>query len=102
MLPEFPSLLLLAPQVSEIMSTLVTLKAFSAEAPEETPVPAPPLSHEPFNETSCPTWAETSCPANGVALPFLLSSTYFPPSDCMQPRNFFSDFSVGAALLLLA
>lgn len=100
MFPEFP-LLLLPPQVSEIMSTPVTLKVFSEEAPGvETPFPALPLPHVPFSETSCPTWAETSWPVKAMALPFLPSSTYCPPCDCTQPRNFFSAFSVGAGLLL--
>ena len=57
--------LFLPPQVSEIMSTLVTLKVFSfpvlAEDAEEPVEPAddmlelPPFSHVPFTETSWPT-----------------------------------------------
>ncbi len=52
--------LLLPPQVSEIMSTLATLKVFSEPAAppdeEETPAPAvAPLSQVPLTETSWPT-----------------------------------------------
>jgi hypothetical protein len=55
MFPELP--LCFPPQLSEIMSTLVTLKVFSApDAPaedDETPAPAlAPLSHMPLTATS--------------------------------------------------
>ena len=53
MLPELP--LLLPLQVSEIMSTLVTLKVFCAEAPdvpEEAAEALDPLSQLPFSATS--------------------------------------------------
>jgi len=60
-LPGDVPLLLLELHVSEIMSTLVTLKVFSAEPLEAGEVPAAALlSQAPFTETSCPTWAETS------------------------------------------
>src|SRR5579864_864500 len=87
--------LLLPPQVSEIMSTLVTLKVFSLlEAPvEDWDMPAfPPFSHVPFTATSWPTCAETSCPLKATSLPFLVSRTYWPPCDCTQPFSFFSLF----------
>jgi len=103
MLPESP-LLALPPQLSEIMVTLATLKVFSGDGPDavETPVPALPLSHVPFSDTSCPTWADRSWPVKAIALPFLLSNTYCPPCDCTQPRNFLSALSVDAVSGLVA
>src|SRR5260370_33558448 len=101
MLPEWP-LLALPPQLSEIMVTPATLKVFSEVGPDavETPVPALPLSHVPLSDTSCPTWADTSWPVKAIALPFLLSSTYCPPCDCTQPRNFLPALSVDAVSVL--
>lgn len=58
------SLVVFAPQVSEIMSTLATLNVFSLVALVEEPdepaavddIPElPPFSHMPFTATSCPT-----------------------------------------------
>ena len=102
-LPESP-LLVLPPQLSEIMVTLATLKVLSEDAPDavETPVPELPLSHVPLSDTSCPTWADTSWPVKAIALPFLPSSTYCPPCDCTQPRNVLSAFSVEAVSVLVA
>ena len=62
--PELDFSLVFPPQVSEIMSTLVTLNVFSLVVLAEEPdAPAavddmlelPPFSHMPFTATSCPT-----------------------------------------------
>src|SRR5260370_39624244 len=86
------------------MVTLATLKVLSKDARDavETPVPELALSHVPFRDTSCPTWADTSWPVKAIALPFLLSSTYCPPCDCTQPRNFLSALSVEDVSVLVA
>ena len=84
LLPEEWSILpewLLPPQVSETIFTSVTLKVLLEAPVLPDDVADIPFSQVPFTLTSCPTWADTSCPAKATVLPFLVSSMNCPPWD---------------------
>ena len=66
-------------QLSETISTLVTLKVLPPDAllvvdPLLDSDIAPPFSQLPWTVTSWPEWAETSAPANGTVFPLFSSS----------------------------
>jgi hypothetical protein len=95
MAPELSLDLIL--QVSDSIFTSVTLKVpledISLLTEELVEVEVfdldPVLSQVPFTDTSCPTCAETSCPARATS-PFFVIRTYWPPCDSTHPFSFFS------------